>query len=313
MLHPIKVLLVDDEQRFLETTAKILEYRGMLPLVATGGEEALEMLGQSPDVVVLDCRMTGMSGEETLACIKSSYPAIPVIMLTGHGEQASAEQALVKGAFDYLTKPADVELLVCKINEAFRFGGVAKKEREKTVGDLMTPIEKCFRFGPETSLGKVIEKWVEDTSPCGTTATGGFSNRKYTLVFRGTEILGIVSMWEILDILRPPYLADGELRSEFAGSTCRYSKIFWNGMFDQRLCEIVEIPIRGVMTLSPPLIGRKASLLEVCDLMKESSSRSLLVMDGARVVGIVGEQEMCAEMLHLYNRRKVATREEERA
>jgi len=307
MPRPIKVLIVDDEERFLITTAKILARKGLQPLVAASGEEALVKLGKSPDVIVLDIRMKGMDGGETLQIIKGMRPEIPVIMLTGHGEQASAEKAVAQGAFDYLTKPTDIELLTCKINEAFHYGGAAKINREKTAGDLMTPIERCLTLPAVTPVGAAVEQ-LSSVLPGAATATGYPSAGNCILVVKEEAILGIVSMWEIVDIVRPPYLTDSELRSQAAGTTWRFSPIFWNGMFDQRLSEIAEIPLGGVMALPPPPISRSASLMGVCDLMKETSSRRLLVMDGAKVVGIVCEQDLFAEMVHLLNRRKAGGR-----
>ena len=95
MTQKIKVLMVDDEERFRITTAKILERKGFHTILAESGEEALEKIKEKPDVVVLDIRMTGMDGEETLAKIKESNPEIPVIMLTGHGERPREVAPLV--------------------------------------------------------------------------------------------------------------------------------------------------------------------------------------------------------------------------
>ena len=100
MTEQIKVLMVDDEKRFRETTRKILEKKGFDVILAENGEQAMEKLEQQPDVVVLDIKMPGMDGHETLNRIKKIKPNLPVIMLTGHGGRPSARDALVEGAFD---------------------------------------------------------------------------------------------------------------------------------------------------------------------------------------------------------------------
>jgi DNA-binding NtrC family response regulator len=120
MNHSIKVLIVDDENRFRETTKKVLQYQGFQVILAESGAEALAKLSENPDVVVLDIKMPGMDGHETLDKIKARAPDLPVIMLTGHGARPSAQSALSKGAFEYLTKPCDIDLLTKKIMEAYR-------------------------------------------------------------------------------------------------------------------------------------------------------------------------------------------------
>lgn len=121
----IKLMLVDDEERFLQTTRKLIEKRGVDVMTATSGGEALEKLRtESVHVVILDVKMPGMDGIETLREIKRQFPLVEVIMLTGHGTVESAVEGLKTGATDYLTKPADVQELIEKAEEAF-----AKRQR----------------------------------------------------------------------------------------------------------------------------------------------------------------------------------------
>ncbi|MEJ5376443.1 MAG: response regulator [bacterium] len=115
------VLLVDDELEFLETLEKRLRRRNMQVSIATSGEQALEVLGQrTPDVVVLDVKMPGMDGIETLREIKRRAPLVEVVMLTGHANVEVAIQGMEMGAFDYLMKPVDIDELVYKLQDAHR-------------------------------------------------------------------------------------------------------------------------------------------------------------------------------------------------
>jgi DNA-binding NtrC family response regulator len=118
-----RVLLVDDEVAFGETLAKRLRRRGLTVDVASSGQGALDRIkasGPLPQVVVLDLRMPGLDGLAVLGRIKARHPAAQVIILTGHGTVDSAVMGLKQGAFDYLLKPCDVDLLLDKINEAQR-------------------------------------------------------------------------------------------------------------------------------------------------------------------------------------------------
>ena len=119
-MEGMKMMLVDDEERFLSTTKKLLSKKGYDVMTASNGAEALEKLRlQNIHVVVLDVKMPGMDGIETLKAIKKSYPLVEVIMLTGHATVESAVDGLKSGATDYLMKPMDVKDLLRKAEEAF--------------------------------------------------------------------------------------------------------------------------------------------------------------------------------------------------
>jgi DNA-binding NtrC family response regulator len=116
----IQLLLVDDEERFLETTKRLLEKRGVEALTATNALDALTILdAQRVDVVVLDVKMPGLDGVEVLRKIKQEQPLVEVIMLTGHASVKSAVEGLKLGAFDYLMKPCDISALLEKVNQAY--------------------------------------------------------------------------------------------------------------------------------------------------------------------------------------------------
>jgi len=116
------VMLVDDEEAFVETIVKRLNKRDLRVISAYSGQEALETLDKNRniDVVILDVKMPGMDGIETLTEIKKLYPLIEVIMLTAHATVETAIEGMKQGAFDYLMKPCDIDLLMEKVNEAFR-------------------------------------------------------------------------------------------------------------------------------------------------------------------------------------------------
>ena len=119
-MEVLKIMLVDDEERFLLTTKKLLSKKGYKVFTASSGTEALDNLKkQNIHVVILDVKMPGMDGMETLREIKKHFPLVEVIMLTGHATVESAVDGLQSGATDYLMKPADIEELIEKSEEAF--------------------------------------------------------------------------------------------------------------------------------------------------------------------------------------------------
>jgi len=130
-MEPIKVLIVDDEVEFLETVVKRLRKRNLDANGVTSGEAALDQLEKGHvDVIVLDVKMRGMSGLDTLREIKRKHDPVEVIMLTGHASMEAAMEGMALGAFDYLMKPAQIEELVCKIEDAHRTLTLAEKSHQ---------------------------------------------------------------------------------------------------------------------------------------------------------------------------------------
>ena len=137
-LEEVRVLLVDDEVEFVDTLAKRMKKRKLTASLVNSGEDALEFLGQHPtDVVILDVKMPGIDGMQTLMEIKRQYPLIEVIMLTGHANVEVAIQGMEIGAFDYLMKPMAIDDLVYKIQDAYKKKSIQEekiKERLRSPG-----------------------------------------------------------------------------------------------------------------------------------------------------------------------------------
>lgn len=127
-MDTLKVLLVDDEEDFVTTLSERLQIRDIVTLVATDGDQALDIMeSDQPPVVVLDVMMPGIGGIEVLQQIKRDYPATQIILLTGQGITESGMKAMRLGAYDFLMKPVKIEELVAKLNGAFE---VWSKETE---------------------------------------------------------------------------------------------------------------------------------------------------------------------------------------
>jgi DNA-binding response OmpR family regulator len=117
----MKVLLVDDEEEFVKALAERLKMRDLRSDTVLDGEEALSFVeDQEPDVMVLDLKMPGIDGMEVLRQVRKVYPNIQVIILTGHGTEKHEEEAKRLGAFDYLEKPVNLDVLVKKMKAAYR-------------------------------------------------------------------------------------------------------------------------------------------------------------------------------------------------
>jgi len=115
----IKIILVDDEAGFVDVLSRRLLKRDIQVTTALNGTQAIQSLRkQDFDVALLDLKMEDMDGIEVLKIFKKMVPEMPVIMLTGHGSERAAHEGMEEGAFDYLTKPYNLEGLIAKIKEA---------------------------------------------------------------------------------------------------------------------------------------------------------------------------------------------------
>lgn len=126
------VLIVDDEQEFRDMTIKRLNRRDLNCEGAENGEQALELIKKGDfDVVLLDVKMPGMGGVETLREIKRKKPLIEVVMLTGHASVESGIDGMKLGAFDYLMKPMELEPLLEKLKDAYEKKRIHQDKIEK--------------------------------------------------------------------------------------------------------------------------------------------------------------------------------------
>ena len=118
------VLFVDDEVPFVEAMSRRLKKRDISIVTSFSGLEALDVLekDRNVEVVILDVKMPGMDGIETLGEIRKRFPLVEVVMLTGHATVETGIEGMKLGAFDYLMKPCDMDVLMDKLKEA-----VAKK------------------------------------------------------------------------------------------------------------------------------------------------------------------------------------------
>ena len=128
----IRLLLVDDEDRFREVVARRLQKRGLRPLQAASGDECLALLETTPmDVVVLDVKMPGLDGIETLKLIREQHRGTEVILLTGNAAVTDGIQGINAGAFDYLTKPIEIDHLANKILQAHEMMLLEREKKEE--------------------------------------------------------------------------------------------------------------------------------------------------------------------------------------
>ena len=145
----IRLLIVDDEERFLKTLATRLGMRDFEVTPVSNGADAVEVAGkQTFDLALVDLKMPGMSGEKVLKLLKKNDPYIEVVILTGHGSIDSAVECTRLGGFGYLQKPCETEELIEVLKDAF-----GQRVRNKLSLDEKKMEEMMESFTGESPLG----------------------------------------------------------------------------------------------------------------------------------------------------------------
>ena len=135
----INLLIVDDEEQFLESITKSLTVRDFNVIAVNRGEKAIEAARKNPiDVALVDLKMPGINGEETLKALKAEHKWMEVVILTGHGTIDSAVECTKGGAYSYLQKPCSLDELMESLRDAYKKKVMNKKKiEEKKMDELL--------------------------------------------------------------------------------------------------------------------------------------------------------------------------------
>jgi len=309
----IHILLVDDEESFRSSATTLFKKRGFDVATASSGTEAINVLKKGEtDVVILDVKMPGMDGNEALHTIKKLGQDIEVIMLTGYGSPDSALAGLREGAFAYLTKPCDLDLLTLKIREAF-FKKRGLSEKDRRIRDIMIPVFSFSSVREDWSVAEAIEvilghktivtatveeepiEVVIGNKTIITTTVDEGVHRCVLVRDKNNKVVGIVSFTDFLQGLESTcmkLLEEGPLTADSSpGTSPGYSNIFTKIVRD-----LGKKPIRELMLDTPPTVRADAPLLEATNRLLSLNVRRLLVMEGNEVIGVLREKDIMFEM-----------------
>jgi DNA-binding NtrC family response regulator len=136
----INLLIVDDEEQFLNSISRSLELRDFKVIAVNRGEKAIEAAKNNPiDIALVDLKMPGISGEETLKRLKQEHKWMEVVILTGHGAIDSAVECTRSGAYSYLQKPCELDILLKALQDAYKKKVMNKKQiEEKKMNELLS-------------------------------------------------------------------------------------------------------------------------------------------------------------------------------
>ncbi|MBW1721404.1 MAG: response regulator [Deltaproteobacteria bacterium] len=192
MNEDIRILVVDDERAIREGCRRLLGGKGYQVETAENGLKALDiMASNSPDIVLLDLKMPNMGGEEALEIIRNRHPEVPVIIITGHGTVDTAVECMKKGAYDFITKPFQVDQFLITIHRA------AEKRRLELQTRLFR--EENLRNLYDLSLEKSRLKTIINCMADGVLVT----NRNMEVVLHNPALLRLLEIPEKIDFPAP--------------------------------------------------------------------------------------------------------------
>jgi DNA-binding response OmpR family regulator len=284
-MKSIRLLLVDDEDEFRTVTSRVLARRGFDVDQAESGRQALEKVAiRPPDVVILDLKMDGMDGIETLQELRKSNPRLPVLILTGHGSFQDALAGIELEIVDFLQKPVDVEKLAITIRTILS-RSEQEPLRERSVAEIMVPIDSYVRVFVDDPLADAVHAVQESFfhRVAGRVAEQG--HRSVVVFDRKGVFVGLLRIADLIGATLPSFLRDSPYSSYFTGMFLAQCKTIGN----LRVSDLVEPP-RFVQLDTP--------LMEVVHLLVTEHRINLPVQDQGRVVGIIRDKDLLSEVAH---------------
>jgi len=293
----IKVLIVDDEDRFRATTGALLRKRGFEVSDAPGGSAAIELIKKTDiDVVILDVRMPGMDGNIALREIKKIKPEAQVIMLTGYGAPDSALPSLRDGVFDYLSKPCDIEVLADKIRAAYvKEKGISE---EPPLKDIMMPLSLYNTIHEDRPISEVIELIRHAYLESKTAKTKREIVHPCVLVMdKNDKIVGLLTLNNLLYGLKPPVLR--LIGGGVSADSISVKPLSYSGLFTLMVRELGLKKANELMSEAPPKIVADANLMDVVNKLIAEKVQRLLIEENGKVVGVVCEQDIFFQMANV--------------
>ncbi len=280
----LKLLLVDDEDDFRRATSAALGRRGFTVSEAASGEEALEAIRKDrPDIVLLDLKMPGMSGIETLQIIRKQDEALPVIILTGHGDYDAAIAGIKLAIVDFLHKPIDMDYLGSRIRDLLERGAEHEPLRERTISELMVSPSLYPRLSADESVADAVRALREAFYESIPEGSGPGEVRSALIYGKDDRFLGIIRFHDLLRPLLPPYVGDSPYATFFTGMFLAQCKVLGNRTIEELVSEQVTVDV-------------EAPLMEAVHLLVEHHLINLPVMRDNELVGVLRGRDIILEV-----------------
>lgn len=286
-MEQIEIILVDDEEDFRIATSQALRRRGFGVTLAESGERALEIMNAADActfaLMVLDLKLPGRSGIETLGELRAKHRQLPVIILTGHGRLDDALSGIRLGIVDFLQKPVDMDQLAAKIRRLLeRDQPLALRER--ALSELIVPARRYHRVYDDQSVGDVLTA-LRESLLAGVGWVAEQPIRTVLVYDRDERFVGCVRIGTVLDMGLPGALKDSPYAS------------YLTGMFLAQCKMVGNLSVRDIVE-TEPVIDLRAPLMEALHLMASRRLINLPVLENGTFVGMLRDKDLLIEIVN---------------
>ncbi len=281
----LQILLVDDEVDFRRATRTTFERRGFQVVEAENGNQAIEIVQRHKfDVAILDLKMPGLTGIETLQKLREIQRELPVIILTGHGTVKDALAGFKLEISEFLQKPVDIDLLCDTIKRL-----IEEKEhlplREKSIQELMVPPERYPKIYIDQGISDVMKvlhravfSEIEENNKI----------RSVLVYTKEEEFVGILRFHDLLQSVLPPYLETSPYSTYFTGMFLAQCKLLGN----HSVKDLIGDPI----SLDP-----SSPLLHAVNIMVQHYLVNLPIVENGKLIGVLREKDIINEIAFQMN------------
>jgi len=286
----IHILLVDDEAEFRQSTSVTLGRRGFKVSEAADGLSALEAVKQSkPDLLILDIKMPGMDGIETLKRIRQFAPKVPAIILTGHGDYDTAMAGIKLEIVDFIHKPIDIDELGIHIQKLLSAED-AGPLRERTIAAVMATPNQYPRIYIDQSVGEALEILKEILSKPVEIGERLGQVRSALVYERNGDFITMIRFTDLLKITAQPFLFDSPYTT------------FFTGMFLAQCKAAAKWTVRELVGDERHSIRLHAPLMEAVHLLVKHKLINLPVIESGNLVGVLRARDLVLEIQRIIGR-----------
>jgi len=240
MNETIHILVVDDEKSIRDGCTRVLKGKGYEVVTAENGQAALEILSKTPiDIILLDLKMPVMSGEEVLEVVRQTYPDIPVIIITGHGTVDTAVVCMKNGAYDFITKPFQIDQFLLTVTRAAEKRRLERKARQFE--------EETIRNFYDLNLEKSRLRTIINRMANGVMVT----NRNLEIVLHNPALMRLMEISQkvenpapIVEVIRETSLVD-TLRRILSGGSAENESISQEIVSGKTSLRAISAPVLG--------------------------------------------------------------------